>query len=162
MSRTRLIIKRGFAVMLSLVLLIGATACGNSSGQSEGGQDTLGQIESSSGKDITADLDGQPVAEESGVGAETEAPENIADGVGTASAEEETESNILIAYFSRVGNMDFDEDIDAVTSASVNMDGSDVSGNAQLLAEMAQEVTGGDLFFNETVEKYPAEYRGTY
>ncbi|MDE7202557.1 MAG: flavodoxin, partial [Lachnospiraceae bacterium] len=33
--------------------------------------------------------------------------------------------------------------------------------NAQLLAEMAQGVTGGDLFFIETVEKYPAAYRGT-
>ena len=87
------------------------------------------------------------------MGTETEAPENTVDGVGTA--------NILIAYFSQVGNMDFDKDIDAVTSASVNMDGSTVSGNAQLLAEMAKEVTGGDLFFIETVEKYPAEYRGT-
>ena len=77
---------------------------------------------------------------------------NTADGAGTA--------NILIVYFSRVGNMDFDEDIDT-TSASVNMDGSTVSGNAQLHAEMAQEVTGGDLFFIETVGKYPAEYRGT-
>lgn len=95
------------------------------------------------------------------MGAETEAPESTADGVGAAGAEEETGSNILIAYFSRVGNMDFDEDIDAVTSASVNMDGRNVSGNAQLLAEMAQEVTGGELFFIETVEKYPAEYRGT-
>ena len=99
MSRTRLVTNRGFATMLSLVLLIGTTACGNSSGQSESVRDTVGQIEGSSGKDITADLDGQPMAEESGVGAETEAPENIADGVGTAGAEEETESNILIAYF---------------------------------------------------------------
>ena len=96
-------VKRIFAVMLSFVLLIGATACGNNGGQSEGGQDTIGQIESSSGKDSIAELDSEPVAEEPG-------------------AEEETESNILIAYFSRVGNMDFDENIDAVTSASVNMD----------------------------------------
>ena len=85
--------------MLSLVWLMGATACGNNSGQPEGGQDTIGQIE----------------------------------------------SNILIAYFSRVGNMDFDEDIDAVTSASVNMDGVSVSGNAQLLAEMAQDPVGEAL-----------------
>ena len=82
-------VKRIFAVMLSFVLLIGATACGNNGGQSEGGQDTIGQIESSSGKDSIAELDSEPVAEEPG-------------------AEEETESNILIAYFSRVGNMDFD------------------------------------------------------
>ncbi len=153
--------KRIFSVMLSLVLLIGVTACGNNSGQSGGGQDTIGQIEGSSEKDSTANLASELVAEEPRVGAETEAPENTADGVGTACAEEETESNILIAYFSRVGNMDFDVDIDAIISASVNMDGSNVSGNAQLLAEMVQEMTGGNLFFIETVEKYPAEYRGT-
>ncbi|MBD5524321.1 MAG: flavodoxin [Lachnospiraceae bacterium] len=146
--------------MLSLVLLIGTTACGNNSGQSESRQDITGQIEDHSADSIV-DSASEPVAEEPRVGVETEASENTADGVGTAGAEEETESNILIAYFSRVGNMDFDEDIDAVTSASVNMDGSDVSGNAQLLAEMAQEVTGGDMLFIETVEKYPAEYRGT-
>ncbi len=149
--------KRVFAVMLSLVLLIGATACGNNSRQSENGQDTIGKTEGNSKEDSTVDLASEPVAEEAG----TEAHENTEDGVGTAGAEEETESNILIAYFSRVGNMDFDENIDAVTSASVNMNGSNVSGNAQLLAEMAQGVTGGDLFFIETVEKYPAEYRGT-
>ena len=57
--------------------------------------------------------------------------------------------------------MNFGENIDAVASASVNMDGSNALGNAQLLAEMTQEVTGGDLFFIETVEKCPAEYRGT-
>lgn len=129
--------KRIFAAMLLLVLVIGATACGNNSRQSEGEQ-----IEGGSGTDSTADFASEPVAEELGVGAETE-------------------SNILIAYFSRVGNMDFDEDIDAVSSASVNVDGNNVSGNAQLLAEITQEVTGGDLFFIETVEKYPAEYRGT-
>ena len=54
--------------MLSLILLIGATAYGNSSGQSEGGQDTIEQIKGSSGKDSTADLDGQPAVEESGGG----------------------------------------------------------------------------------------------
>ena len=149
--------KRIFAVMLSLVLLIGATACGNNSRQSENEQDTIGKTEGNSREDSTANLAGEPVAEEAG----TEAHENAEDGVGADGAEEETESNILIAYFSRVGNMDFDENIDAVTSASVNMNGSNVSGNAQLLAEMAQGVTGGDLFFIETVEKYPAEYRGT-
>ena len=142
-------IKRIFAGLLLLVLVIGLLACGNNSEQPESRQDIIGQIEENSGENSTADLNSEPVAEEMG----TEARENTED--------EETESNILIAYFSRVGNMDFDEDIDAVTSASVNINGSDISGNAQLLAEMAQEVTGGDMFFIETVEKYPADYRGT-
>ena len=37
----------------------------------------------------------------------------------------------------------------------------DATEQIEELAEMAQKVTDGDLFFIETVEKYPAEYRGT-
>ena len=36
-----------------------------------------------------------------------------------------------------VGNMYFEEGVNAVTSASVNIEGDDISGNAQLLAKMA-------------------------
>ena len=153
-------IKRIVAVMLSFVLAIGMTACGNSSGQPESRQDTIGQMEGNTAEDRTVDLTSEPVVEEQETGVEAENPENMTDGTATVGTEE-AESNILIAYFSRVGNMNFDENIDAVTSASVNVDGSNVSGNAQLLAEMAQKATGGDVFFIETVEKYPAEYRGT-
>lgn len=156
----KLFIKNIVAVMLAFILVIGVTACGNSSGQPESKQDTIGQIEDRSAEDSAADSVNEPVVEEPETGTEAEAPEGMADAVETAGTEE-TGSNILITYFSRVGNMNFDENIDAVTSASVNMDGNNVSGNAQLLAEMAQEATGGDLFFIETVEKYPAEYRGT-
>ena len=152
-------IERIVAVMLAFVLVIGVTACGNNSGQSESGQGTIEKIEDHSVEDSTVNSASEPVVEEQETGTEAENSENMTDGTETAGAEEETKSNILIAYFSRVGNMNFDENIDAVTSASVNMDGSNVSGNAQLLAEMAQKVTDGDLFFIETVEKYPAEYR---
>ena len=153
-------IKRIVSAMLSFVLAIGMTACGNSDGQSDSRQDATEQIEDHSAEDSTVDLTSEPVVEEQERGVEAENPENMTDGTETVGTEA-AESNILIAYFSRVGNMNFDENIDAVTSASVNMDGSNVSGNAQLLAEMAQKMTGGDLFFIETVEKYPAEYRGT-
>ena len=153
-------IKRIVAVMLVFVLAIGATACGNNSEQSESRQDTTGQIDDHSAEDSTVDSVSEAVVQEPETGTDAENTEDMTDGTATVGTEE-AESNILIAYFSRVGNMDFDENIDAVTSASVNMGGSNVSGNAQLLAEMAQEVTGGELFFIETVEKYPAEYRGT-
>ena len=148
-------IKRIAAAMLVFVLAIGATACGNSNGQSESGQNAIEQIDNHTAEDNIVDSASESVVEEPETGIDAETPEDMTVG------SEEAESNILIAYFSRVGNMNFDENTDAVTSASVNMDGSNVSGNAQLLAEMAQEVTGGDLFFIETVEKYPAEYRGT-
>lgn len=117
--------RRIFAVMLSFVLLIGVTACGNNRGQSESGQDTIGRMEGNSGKDSMEDSVSEPVAKELESGVEAEVPENTTDVVGMAGMEEDIDSNILIAYFSRVGNMDFDEDIDAVTSASVNMDAYD-------------------------------------
>lgn len=71
------------------------------------------------------------------------------------------ESKTLIAYFSRVGNTDFTSDVDAVTSASLNKDNENLLGNAQILANYVQEVTGGDVFLIESVNKYPVEYRDT-
>ena len=92
-------------------------------------------------------------------GAETapeEAPENEA-----ANIQQESSSNILIAYFSRVGNTEWDDDVDAVTSASLNVVDGDFIGNAQLLAEMVQEKTGGDLFLIQAKETYPSDYNET-
>ncbi len=70
-------------------------------------------------------------------------------------------SHILIAYFSRVGNTDFEEGVDAITSASLNLEGDTLVGNAEVLARMAQQETGGELFRIETVEKYPSDYDET-
>ena len=122
--------KKIVAVMLAFILLIGAAACGNNSRQSESGQDTIGQGEEvRSGEDSTANSASDPVAEEAESGTETEMPESTTGDAETAGTEEGTESNILIAYFSRVGNKDFDENVDAVTAASVNMDGGEAAGN---------------------------------
>ena len=68
------------------------------------------------------------------------------------------ENKILIAYFSRVGNTDFDANVDAVTSASLNLQDSVLEGNTEIIADMIQETVGGDLFLIETVNKYPADY----
>ena len=72
-----------------------------------------------------------------------------------------TSSNILVAYFSRVGNTVWEEGIDAVTSASLNVVNGEFAGNAQLLAQMAQEATGGDLFLIQCADTYPSDYRET-
>lgn len=53
-------------------------------------------------------------------------------------------SNILIAYFSRVGITDLSGDVDAVSSASINTQGDGYIGNATILANMIAEKTGGD------------------
>lgn len=61
--------------------------------------------------------------------------------------------NILIAYFTA----DENTEIDAVTSASVvTVDGVD-KGRVRAIADMIQEVTGGDLFSIQTSVQYPAD-----
>ena len=79
----------------------------------------------------------------------------------TEGGQAENGSNILVAYFSRVGNTDFEDGVDAVSSASIIEENGEFAGNAEVLAEMVQQVTGGDLFLIETAEKYPSDYRET-
>ena len=71
-------------------------------------------------------------------------------------------SHILVAYFSRVGNTDFPEDVDASSSASVIVteDGG-IVGTLGFMAEEIASQTGGDLFLIQTVETYPASYDET-
>ncbi|MFZ7101415.1 MAG: flavodoxin [Peptococcaceae bacterium] len=81
---------------------------------------------------------------------------NHAEQGGTALHEDE--EKILIAYFTRVGNTDFDENVDAVTSASLHRVEGTLRGNTQLIAEMIQSIVGGDMFLITTTDKYPADY----
>ena len=60
-----------------------------------------------------------------------------------------------------MGNMDFDENVDAVASATVQATSNGYEGNAKLLADMFAYTTGGDIHFIEQIEKYPSAYRGT-
>ncbi len=69
---------------------------------------------------------------------------------------------ILIAYFSRVGNTDFADDVDAVTSASLLVKDNRIYGNTQYVATLVQKAAGGDLFLIETKEKYPSDYDETW
>lgn len=70
-------------------------------------------------------------------------------------------SNILVVYFSRVGNTEWEDNVDAVTSASLNVEDGAFVGNAEYLAKMAEEITGGDLFLIRTEKTYPSAYRDT-
>lgn len=61
--------------------------------------------------------------------------------------------NILIAYFTA----DENTEADAVTSASVVAVDSKEKGRDRAVADMIQEVTGGDLFSIQTSVQYPAD-----
>jgi flavodoxin len=69
--------------------------------------------------------------------------------------------NVLIVYFSRVGNTDFPEQVDAVSGASLLKENGTLYGNSQVLALMIQNAIGGDIASIQTEENYPASYNET-
>lgn len=72
------------------------------------------------------------------------------------------ERKILTVYFTRVGNSDFDDDVDAVSGASLLLDEhQELLGNAQVIGQMIQNAAGGDLLPINTLKKYPSSYSAT-
>ena len=70
------------------------------------------------------------------------------------SAESTGNSSILIVYFSRYGNMEYPDDVDATTSASIVADESGRYGTTEYVANMIQQAAGGDVHRIETVTPY--------
>lgn len=69
---------------------------------------------------------------------------------------------ILTVYFTRVGNTDFDDNIDAVSGASLLLDeNQELLGNSQVIGQMIQDAAGGDILSINTEDKYPSSYSGT-
>ena len=64
-------------------------------------------------------------------------------------------------YFSRVGNTDFPDDTDAVTSASLNRVNGELKGNAQLMAEWIADEAGCKAYEIVSEESYPVDYNAT-
>ena len=77
------------------------------------------------------------------------------------SVSEKAKNNSLAVYFSRVGNTDFPEDVDASSSASIQAEGGQIKGNAQMIAEWISEEAGCETFEILTKESYPLDYDET-
>lgn len=71
--------------------------------------------------------------------------------------EEQNKNGVLIVYFSRFGNTEYPDNIDASTSASIVID-NNTFGTTEYLAGIIQERTGGDLHLIRTQKPYPADF----
>lgn len=74
------------------------------------------------------------------------------------SADSTDGSNILIVYFSRYGNTEYPDDVDATTSASIVADGTGRYGTTEYVANMIQQAVGGDVHRIETVTPYTEDF----
>ena len=68
------------------------------------------------------------------------------------------ESHILIAYFSRVGNTPFADDVDAASGASILVRDGKIVGNTAYIAEINHKLTDGELYLIQTAQLYPADF----
>lgn len=112
----------------------------------------------------------EPVLESSEtiVNAPSQEESNLNQEEGTLEAEEIPElenttsnlstSNVLIVYFSRWGNTDYPDAVDATTSASIVVDEEARYGTTEYVANMIADELGGDLHRIETVNPYTADF----
>ena len=154
--------KKFTAILLTMVMILSLAACG-----SDSSEDTRTESQPPVSVQEPTDTPDTPAEAEDENDAETPSEDNEPqeDSDTQAPATEidtEGSSNILVAYFSRSGNTVWEDGVDAVTSASINvMEDGEFAGNAELLAGMAQQITGGNLFLIQTVNSYPSDYRET-
>ena len=156
-------------------LLLGLTACGNSSAAS--GQDsatpqeTVAEAPEAEAPDEgekteeTEETTDSPAPEETAQ-ASTEQESAVADNDATAAAASEDggsarQSDTLVVYFSRVGNTAFQETVDADSSASIRIDENGPMGNAGQIAAWIADASGGETMEILTEETYPADYNET-
>lgn len=119
-----------FSVMLTVLMISSLAACGN--------------------KEVPKNDDppSQSENQNSTSPSDTNTPEN---------PPMQGENNILIAYFSRWGNTEYPDNVDASTSASIVIDG-ERFGTTEYVARMIQETVGGDIHLIETVTPYTADF----
>ena len=153
-------------------LLLGLTGCGNSSAAS--GQDSATPQETvAEAPEAEASEEGEKTEEradslatEEAAQVSTEQESAVTDNDTTAAAASEdrgsaSRSNTLVVYFSRVGNTDFQETIDADSSASIRIDENGPMGNAGQIAAWIADASGAETMEILTEETYPADYNET-
>lgn len=144
--------KRFAALLLALAVSVAMTAC--QSRVESLPQDTTERTQSDAESPSELSLDdGEPD--------QTASDGTAEDGVGNADGEngDNSESNILIAYFTLGRNAEYPDDVDVGASASLVMsDEEELVGSTEYIARLIQDNVGGDLHSIETVEPYPTDF----
>ncbi|MGG7142051.1 flavodoxin [Clostridium nigeriense] len=73
----------------------------------------------------------------------------------------ENNENILVVYFTYGENVGFPNDVDASSSASIQLWNNEVTGNTGIIAHMIADSIDADTFSIRTVEEYPNSYNKT-
>lgn len=130
--------KKIAAFLFSLLLVCSLTACGSREQETEN-KESLPTMEPES----DAPVENMETSENENI---QQPDENI------------ESSNILTVYFSRYGNTEYPDDVDATTSASIVIDGNERYGTTEYVANLIQKSVGGDIHRIETVTSYTTDF----
>lgn len=142
--------KKIFPFLLAAVLTLSLTACGSSN---------VSPPPSVTQSPPPSPAFSAPTASISATS--TLAPEAATSAASAPATSTAQASNTLVVYFSRVGVTQLDDSVDAVSSASLNLQNGEFVGNCEIVANMAAAATGADVFQIVTEQTYPASYRDT-
>ena len=170
--------KRTLGILLAGMMALSVAACGGSAGagnqENQEAGDNAQVTESTEAPATTS-------ADETETATTAEVPEATAD-TEAADASEATEatqaeqntgenggdasqaaggSDILVAYFTYGENANLGDNVDASSSASIQMLDGQVTGNTGVVASVIAELTGADTFSIRTAEPYPDNYDDT-
>lgn len=134
--------KKSLAFVGSILLMFSLMACG-----AETSELKTSELNNSEAYEDSS----QTIAEE----ALTDTRPTITEANGVL--KEQSKNGVLIVYFSRFGNTEYPDNIDASTSASIVID-NNTFGTTEYLAGIIQERTGGDLHLIRTQKPYPADF----
>ncbi|MBQ3379689.1 MAG: NAD(P)H-dependent oxidoreductase [Clostridia bacterium] len=150
------------AIVIFMLFLFSACSSGTQSGESPSAAEA--ETSAAAADESAAALneekgDADDVIEDSNIPSPNEESPDLSynDDPPAANANDK----VLIAYFTRAENIDLDPETDAVASASINISGSEASGNAKLLSDMVSSVVRGDVFSIRVSDKYPKSYSET-
>lgn len=147
--------KKTIAILLSLTMIFALAACSNTQQNAE--LDNTQNEESSHPKEATSveapEMEPSQETDDSDI--------SQTDTSSTVSDEEPAGSKILIAYFTYGENAELPSDVDASSTASIQIFNGEVTGNTGVMAHMIAEASGGELFSIRTVEPYPDNYDDT-
>ncbi|MGN0317863.1 MAG: flavodoxin [Candidatus Fimousia sp.] len=146
--------KKLLVFMISLMLVVSLAACSNMQ------QDT--NSENASSEETEQATESVPIETTESDISQGEDNVDFSNTDTTPSEAEEGEgSNILIAYFTYGENAELPDDVDASSTASIQILNGKVTGNTGVMAHMIAEASGGELFSIRTVEPYPDNYNDT-
>ena len=137
--------KKIVSVLLFMVVAFSLSACGESKAE-----------ENKVMNDIPVESTSQANTEETVASPQEEVSDESSKDTASDNKVSSGERS-LIVYFSRVGNTEYQKEIDASTSASIVID-KDTYGTTEYMARMIQESVGGDIHLIRTQEPYTADF----